>query len=261
MEENTKNTTAVLEISDYLAQFAEKMPEWIENYKPGAPVKFEDVMASHIGYYPGCGNDGHLLKVCNRAHCVHSYIYVDYLISRERMLNQVTEHGGICGYRPIGIIDWKESDLMPYGQYPLNVEFKPRCSPDTFRPAEPYCCTVVLQREDGFGEDWGAERFAVTFLCADGIAAYYQLFCRQYKKAPWIFLLQDHGFGGNYDSFGKGGMLDRIILANGIRPKYVLCGAGSRIWNGYRRLDEVAMTRGGMHNMERCLYSASENDV
>lgn len=254
MEEMTKNSTEVLEISDYLAQFAEVMPEWIKNYKPGDTVRFNDVMASRIGYYPGCGNDGHLMKVCNRAHCVHSYIYVDYGIDREGMLSQVTGGDGIRGYKPIGIIDWKESDLLPNGQFPLNVEFTPRCAPDTFGHEKPYCCTVILQREEGFGEDWGAERFAVTFLCADGIATYYQLFCRQYKKAPWIFLLQDHGFGCNYDSFGKGGMLDRIMLANGIRPEFVLCG-GTRIWNGYECVENVALTRGGMHSSERYLYS------
>ena len=57
-------------------------------------------------------------------------------------------------------------------------------------------------------------------LFADGIHAYEQLFVNQYKKAPWLFLLQDHGFGGNYDKFGRGGSLDRIIQ-KGVKPEFV----------------------------------------
>ena len=34
---------------------------------------------------------------------------------------------------------------------------------------------------------------------------------KEYSKAPWLFLLQDHGFGCNYDCFGTGGILDEII--------------------------------------------------
>ena len=45
-------------------------------------------------------------------------------------------------------------------------------------------------------------------------ATYYQLFVREYSKAPWQFCLQDHGFGGNYNRFGKGGILDAIIRKN-----------------------------------------------
>ena len=42
------------------------------------------------------------------------------------------------------------------------------------------------------------------------LATYYQLFVREYSKAPWLFCLQDHGWGGNYDRFGKDGILEAI---------------------------------------------------
>lgn len=40
----------------------------------------------------------------------------------------------------------------------------------------------------------------------DAIAMYNSLFVHEYRKAPWILLLQDHGLGGNYDRFGRGAM-------------------------------------------------------
>ena len=51
---------------------------------------------------------------------------------------------------------------------------------------------------------------------------------------PWIFLLQDHGFGGNYDQFGEGGLLDAIITKNGFRPQHVICADNTHIWDGYK---------------------------
>lgn len=67
------------------------------------------------------------------------------------------------------------------------------------------------------------------FLLADGIKAYEQLFVNQYKKAPWLFLLQDHGFGGNCDMFGRGGALDRTIQKEEDKPEFVICGANTNI--------------------------------
>jgi hypothetical protein len=78
----------------------------------------------------------------------------------------------------------------------------------------------------------------------------------EYKKAPWIFLLQDHGFGGNYDKFGKGGLLDAIIKRNGIRPQFVICASNTRIWDGYEAHTELPPINDGMRN-PRMLYRKS----
>ena len=111
----------------------------------------------------------------------------------------------------------------------------------------------VYERNDGKGNDWGAERFAVTFLFADGIATYYQLFCRVFCKAPWIFLLQDHGFGGNYAGFGRGQLMDRVMKANDCWPENVLCADNTEIWDGYENVDADPVI-GGMHRNRRFLY-------
>ena len=245
------------EISSYLNQYKEDVPEWLRNYKEGGQVTFADVMSGRVGYYPGSGFDGTLMKLGNMSHSVHSFLYVDYGISKREIVNHLAQPRSINGYHRIGRIEWKEKDITPNGPYPCNVMKNPLHfdDPKAFvDPKEvPYCFTDIMERNENRDESKGSQRFAITFLFADGIDTYYQIFCREYKKAPWIFLLQDHGFGGNYDCFGKRGILDEIIKKNDIRPRFVLCGDNTDIWDGYKKLNLPAIN-GGLHYNPRFLY-------
>lgn len=214
-------------------------------------------MSSRIGYYPGSGYDGCLVKTCNKAHCVHSFIQVDYGIAERELKLEAEEFNAFNGYHVIGRVDWKEQDLAPHGQYAPNFSMTEgeiaRAMSFVRKDVEPYCFMEIYERNDNRGEDWGAERFAVTFLFADGIATYYQLFCRKFGKAPWIFLLQDHGFGGNYAGFGHGSLMERVMEANKCRPEHVLCADNTYIWDHYEKVDAGPVI-GGMHRNRRYLY-------
>lgn len=249
---NTKD--AYHDIDSYLNQFQEEMPAWLRNYTEGAKVTFDEVMEGHIGYYPGSGHDGHLLEVGNRSQSVHSFLYVDYLLKKESLLKELAKPRCIKGYHPIGRIDWSKKDILPNGPYPSDIDGRPLdlLSRHLFPlEGEFYCCTFILQRDNNDSSQ-GDERFAITFLYADGIATYYQLFCKQYRKAPWLLLLQDHGFGGNYNSFGKGGLLDAIITQSDIRPPFVL--NDNKIWDGYERIQNLPPSYVRMHHNARYLY-------
>lgn len=255
--ENSKNT-----VISFLSQYQEEMPKWLREYKNGDKVTFADIMSSRIGYYPGSRIDGTLMKVGNKSHAVHSFLYVDYGISKKDLIDQLAQPSSILGYHSIGRIEWEEKDLMPNGQYPLNVIKKPLYNQDpcwfVLKNEKPYCFTEILERNEDKEDAWGAIRFSVTFLFADGIASYYQLFCKEYKKAPWIVLLHDHGWGGNYDCFGKGGILDAIIIKNKIRPPFVLCEDHTRIWNGYELEEGLQpVSREGMNDSRRLYRDVS----
>lgn len=244
----------MMELISYLNNYREETPAWIESYLRGEQITFKDVMSSKIGYYPGSGDDGTLIKVGGKSHSVHSFLYVDYMISRDELNDRLDT---IRGYHQIGTIEWKEKDLMPNGQYPLDISIpRQNLEPQRFvnQEVKPYCFSVFLERDEDKDDDWGAEHFVVTFLFADGIATYYQLFVKEYAKAPWIFLLQDHGFGCNYDRFGKGGILDAIISESGVFPEFVICGDNTPIWRNYTKVEDVLPVYGGMHNNRRDLY-------
>ena len=252
------------DVFTYLKDYREEEPEWIARYLRGEQISFKDIMSTRVGYYPGSGFDGTLMKVGNKSHSVHSFLYVDYSLKRKELEDHIAQKDSIRGNHPVGQIEWQERDLMPHGQYPIDFEIRPRHGrPDTFvdKDESPYCFSVIMERDADKDDTWGAEHFVVTFLFADGIATYYQLFVKEYSKAPWLFLLQDHGFGGNYDSFGAGGILDQIIQQSRCYPTFVLCASNTRIWRGYEKVMGVSPVFGGMHGNRRDLFHVSSRDV
>ena len=248
----------MIDMISYLKGFREEVPTWLNEYLQGKQLTFKDIMSSRVAYYPGSGYDGTLIKVGNKSHSVHSFLYVDYGVKRTVLENHLAQRDSLLGYHSIGKLEWNESDIMPNGQYPLMVRRKPLYGdPNTFvdHDETPYCLSLIMERDEDRDDSWGAEHFVVTFLFADGIATYYQLFVREYSKAPWLFLLQDHGFGGNYDRFGRGGILDEIIMVNHCYPRFVICATNTRIWRRYEQVMDVSPVFGGMHNHRRHIFS------
>ena len=233
-------------VQDYLKEYKEEIPQWLIDYKPGDQVTFDEFMKCRVGYYPGAEFDGNLVKVGNQSHSVHCFLHADYGVSRAEMEKHLAKPGCLAGYHSIGRVDWSDT-----------VKVDGHLG---WRQLEPYCFMEIFERDRDKDDSWGAERLAVTFLFADGIHAYEQLFVNQYKKAPWLFLLQDHGFGGNYDKFGRGGSLDRIIQ-KGVKPEFVICGVNTDIWSGYFRIDRVRATCGGMHCTSRRLYTNNYRNI
>ena len=72
-------------------------------------------------------------------------------------------------------------------------------------------------------------------------------------RAPFGVLIQDHGFGGNYDRFGPGGLLEQIALGVEARPELLLAPSGSA-WNGYDAIEGVDPDVGGMWSNDRLLH-------
>lgn len=242
----------------FLSNYREESPAWLENYLHGEDISFKDLMSSRVAYYPGSGDDGGLIKIGNKSHSVHSFLYVDYGVRKKELETKIST---ILRYHQIGQIEWTETDYLPNGQYPININKRPNNHEvsmfgNAFIPDEkPYCFSAIMERNED-REEIGAKHFVVTFLFADGIATYYQLFVREYSKAPWLFCLQDHGWGGNYDSFGRRGILDEIIRKNNCRPTFVICGTNTRIWNGYEKVKDV-LTISDKHH-DRDLYKMIE---
>lgn len=237
------------EIYSYLSQYREPTPQWLLDYRSGDSVTFRQVMEGRVGYYPGSWHDGTLIKVGNKAQCVHSFLYLDYLYKKGELMAHLNEPKSVLGYHQIGRIDWTPNDLLPHGKQPLLVRHHKNSFYEPERwERDFFCFTVIMERDRDRDDSWGAERFAITLLCADGIEYYQYLFVDEWKKAPWLFLLQDHGFGCNYDKFGHGGILDRIIIKSGVRPRFVICDSDNVIWSNYSHIAGLNAICDGMHN-------------
>jgi hypothetical protein len=44
------------------------------------------------------------------------------------------------------------------------------------------------------------------------------------RTSPYALLLQDHGLGGNYDRFGRGGLLEQFAIEAGVFPEWLVVG-------------------------------------
>jgi len=151
-----------------------------------------------------------------------------------------------------------ETDLAPAGwlQHVHHLEHM-RFSNDF----KPYAFLEILERDVDFDDDHGAHRLAILFLGADGIASYDALFCQENGvQPPFAVLIQEHGFGGNYDKFGRDGLLERIALECKVFPKFLLVAEGSASWVGYEKMTHLSGSVGGVAHKSRFLHGRIENE-
>lgn len=256
---------------EYLKQnYREPEPKWLQLAEKASDpeVRREIVngfLRSRIVYYPGAGRDGHPVKLFNQAHAAHAFIYVDYGLPE----NEVRKYAeafpgrparGFRGYKHIAILRVKKNELTPW---PIVWNL----SPKEFRPAigwypkvEPYALLYVYERQQPYGDEHGAKRFAVLYLCADGIATYDAIFCQKKSiAAPFCVVVQDHGFGGNWGRYDRDSQLELIARRARVRPELLLVAfQTSQHWHGYVRADldgkALVPEPGGMGQHLRTLY-------
>ena len=216
------------DIYTYLKDCCEEEPEWIARYLRGEQITFNDIMSSRVGYYPGYYTklecDGSLIKVGCKCHSVHSFLYVDYQVTRKELEEQIARKDSFHGYHLVGRIEWQESVIMPSGRHLI---LKPiRNNQET-----PYCFSIIMERNEDQDDKWGAEHFSVTFLFGIGIEEY-RLFRREYSKAPWLFILNER--------YHKGTSFERDMLCSHCYPKYALFTTEEQVLKGYVKVKQVS---------------------
>ena len=216
------------DIYTYLKDYREEEPEWIGKYLCGEQITFKDIMSSRIGYYPGYYTklecDGSLIKVGCKSHSVHSFLYVDYQVTRNKLEEQIAEKNSFYGYHLVRRIEWKELDIMPSGRHQI-------LKPIHNIQETPYCFSIILKRDEDKDDTWGAEHFAVTFLFGRGTDVYYWIIRKEYLKAPWIFILNERYYKGT--SFEQN--IQRCHY-----PKFALFTTEKQVLKGYEKVKQVS---------------------
>ena len=250
-----------MDLTTVLQQSPEVLPEWLRQPSPGFDrARF---FGCRTVYYPGSGNDGQPVSLCARAHAAHAFVYVDYGVSMSNIRDRVRGVGdpGFRGYRVEYEEEIKESVLRPGGWTPNVRSSELNKNADWSTNVRPFGLYVVFRRDEGYDDAHGPERFAVLFVGGDGHATYDALYCQDDgTPPPFLVVVQDHGFGGNNDSFGAGGLLERISRRCGVYPKWLLVGARGdsyEPWAGYRDTGD-ASELGGVHAVSRRLFLREE---
>jgi hypothetical protein len=243
-------------IFEYLTQRAEAIPEWLGNFKQGSEFQHNQFFTSRVVYYPGSGLDGQPVKLFGSTHSAHCFVYVDYGIEQNTLKKKLQDaHENFLGYHTFARVQLSERDLSPNGwRSHIEVNYRPLHG----RPhinITPFGFLEVLERDQNLDDNHGPCRLAIVFLGADGIAAYDALFCQNNGALPpFAVVLQDHGFGGNYDEFGQHGLLARIASDCRVIPELLLVAKNTQAWNGFALIQNLQGYAGGMHEHIRYLY-------
>lgn len=249
---------------EFLSQHAQACPDWLRAVTPGGPLPLQAFLKERTVFYPGCGLDGHPMKVFGSARAAHCFVYADYWMKRDDVVAAIDgcrPDTGVRGYRPVARFDLRLQDF-PVRWEPGMSRFAPREVPWTYQNAvKPYAFLQVWERLPEMGPSWGADRLAMLMLGADAHAVYEGLFC-QPGGATQLYgiLLQDHGFGGNYDRFGRDGLSARIAQHYQVFPEWQLVAdANTRAWDGYARVADVESSFGsGRHRFLHRRVKAKE---
>ena len=247
-----------IDIKTYLSKnHQESMPAWLAGFQKGDSFDREAFFASRIVFYPGYGDDGQPVRLFGAAGAAHVFVMADYGVERSRLLEKLdSEDESFKGYDLLDLLDMKERDLVPAGWRPtLSIETR-RQPQTTMWSGSPYGFVAIFVRQEAFDPSHGPDRFSVLFLGADGIATYDALFCQHGRRIePFGMILQDHGFGGNYSSFGAGGLLHQIAERANVFPRFILVNErNTRLWRGYGRIEDVHADPGGDYGTPRRLY-------
>ena len=198
-------------------------------------------------YYPGCGSDyGPLLHFSQTEH-VSTAVYVDYLMTRTQiieMLQDLYRAAGTQGEGPklfplrgrdFGLTGWKE--FWPESERSLMFG-----KPDT---AFGVVCDLTLQPN---------RSTRLIFLRTEAHQTYCNLLNTTLR--PNMVVLQDHGFGGNWQDFGneESPMYLAALEQRALPPRLFVAESNTRPWPRYRRSGSELLLDGQMHQHQRAVY-------
>lgn len=98
----------------------------------------------------------------------------------------------------------------------------------------------------------GPGTFDAVFLGTEGIGTYGVLVRAGWR--PNFVVLQDHGLGGNWNSFGAGGLLEASARQLAALPELLLVAENTRPWEGYTQISDGCAYPGQLHTHRRAVF-------
>ena len=227
-------------IRDYLHRVhREPVPTWLKEGDFSSDRFLDRFFESRTVYYPGAGDDGSPLKLFNRSHSAHCFVWVD----RRYDFDELRSREGTGGF---GLL--KGYDVCHQIDIVIRTNYGPLV-------ADLPCHMLVYERCSYLGDEHGAERLALLVICAEAHAAYEQIYLGRFRgNPPFAVVLQECMGGPDEHPFGGPSPMYEAARKNGL-PGFLLVGTDNTSpWPGYVRLEHFRRIRGGMPLSRRWLY-------
>lgn len=212
-------------------------------------------------YYPGSGDDGFPMKVCNTKWSdlgINSFVYCDFGFSRKEIKRGAL--GVIAGYNLVGE-RWLEPEEYIPQEWRLNLygatteKYRDRRFANDAE-VEHFAVWRIYKRTIHKDDSHGPEILSFLFVNGEGFASYQQLYCWNKVSPKLIFFIQYWDMCAPKDDFeSTQSAFFRMIKANHeCAPEWVSCGHHDavrfalRVWNlsklglkmvGYKSTEEV----------------------
>ncbi len=239
-------------------------PEWLANLKDLRVLPIRKVLRDSL-FYPASGGDGDPVRYLGGF--VHSFVYVDYGLGKERVLESLrSEQRGFKGYDILLLRDdVTERELCPGGwtpDFPTAEDGTPARYSGTAavqRPPglweaiwgvrgtvqPPFRIWAIFQRRKEFGTDYGPDRFSLIYVGGDGVASFQAMYVAN-RITPLVVAIIQPGAGPlnmNWTEFtDPEKIFARDVLRNPHgKPRYLLYGCQGRnyrpaCWSQYTEL-------------------------
>lgn len=237
---------------------AELMPLWLENYKPGDPFDRHGFFGARTVYYPGSGTDGQPVKVFGERRWAHSFIYVDYGLPEASLTDTLDNprDGFSHYYNTLGRLQLSMLDLVP-SPIQRNMSY-PRMAESSRTRNQVGSGFGFLEILEHNGRRFNIdrpERLAIMFLGGDGFATFNALYCQQDSIAPpFAAVIEDYGWGDNWDRFGPDGFLHSLATQGDAIPPWIWAAEDRFAWPNFFEVMGTEAPNGGMHQVVRRLY-------
>jgi len=231
-------------------------------------VPLPDLLEDSL-YYPASGVNGTPVKYLGGN--VHSFIYADYSITVEGMLQNMygTEKDcGFLGYTLLRHRDILHGELFPEGwkpdYSPTEEQLQKGLSSGTRHPMETAGHWTIWQRLKEYPETHGPELFSFLYVYGE-MSKVYQALYTKYRKRPLVLaIIQPGCFGGEWErTEDEDSMFKKVLSANPAgMPDFLLYGGyggdwfDTPCWKEYegKRLVQLPERRAG-------LWFFSENEI
>ena len=246
---------------EYLSEVKEPFPDWLYrgHYNLG------NFFRSRTVFYPGAGGDGRPLDTFNRSRSAHCYFLVDQWYSATSLDEQTGQMP--TGYSVVLDKQYSADELARESICPLSEDALEQFSvppkmpvdgiPRSYRSQDDSMLAAVdsasamrlriYERQKGYGDAHGAERFAIFCLGMEARTAYEWFYGIMFRGSPpYAVWLKDHALGADIakqtaNDKGFGDPDGRLYLAarrSGL-PEFLVVYQGNKFWRGYRKVEGV----------------------